>query len=401
MTVPHGLPVAETADRLKVGILIPRLTGGGAEFVALEWASYLRLRGHEAVIITTHGGSETSPGLPAVALTKGSFPARVLELRRHLRSADYDVLLALMPHWNVLALAATVWLPAAPPVVISGRSIVTALKINQSRMYQVERLLARLLYRRAAGYVAISHPVAAEAVSRYGIPLDRLWVVPNPATGKVPGGGPHALRGHDGPDGRQTVTLTVPARLVRVKRPEMAVETAAVLRDRYGVDAVVDYFGHGPEEELVQTTARRLAVDIRLRGWVTAWFDEAAADAIVLLPSIAEGFGNVLVEAAAVGIPSVTSSRALGVADAVVPQVTGMLALGSSAEDYAAAVIEAMTITPVVAPRWLTNFSPVASGDKLLAALRATVTASRGRTDGPTASTVGPPPVLHQEAIRH
>ena len=107
-----------------------------------------------------------------------------------------------------------------------------------------------------------------------------------------------------------------------------------------------------------------------------------------------------LVEAAAVGIPSVTSSRALGVADAVVPQVTGVLAMGSSAEDYAAAVIEAMTITPVVAPQWLTNFSPIASGDKLLAALRATVAANRG-AEGQFPPTIGPPPFVRREGIHH
>ncbi len=110
---------------------------------------------------------------------------------------------------------------------------------------------------------------------------------------------------------------------------------------------------------------------VRFRGWVTAWFDEAAADAVVLLPSVAEGFANVLVEAAAAGIPSVTSSRALGVADAIVPEVTGIFAMDSRPESFAAAVDRARQLTPVDAGAWFSRFAPEHSGTKLLEVISA------------------------------
>lgn len=359
----------ETAG-LSIAILVPRLSEGGAEFVAVEWARHLLDHGHRVQMITTHATPDDAAPLPTVALTASSFPTRVASLRSHLDDAGYDVLLALMPHWNVLALAATATLPHPPAVLISGRNVESTLRTVQGPMYRAELALSRALYRRASGYIAISHPVAAEAVSRYRLPISSVWVVPNPATGKIVAA---AVGSSTRTASRDSVTLTVPARLVRQKRPELAVETAALLRSDYGIDVRVEFFGTGPEQDAVLATARRLGVEVGLRGWVDRWFDAAAPDAVVLLTSLAEGFANVLVEAAAVGIPSVVSSRALGSADAVVPRLTGIMAMGDSAAAYAAAVVEAMPLTPVRAPGWLAGFSREASGRKLLEVIDAVV----------------------------
>jgi glycosyltransferase involved in cell wall biosynthesis len=390
--------VTDGGGPLRVAMVVPRLTGGGAEYVACEWAAYLRRLGHEVTLVTTHDADST----PAVAgvhqLTAASFPARVRQLRDHVSHSTYDVVVGLMPHWNLLVLMSVLGGgPGAPATVISGHNVERALRRVPGRRKSSESLLARLLYRRADAFIGVSHPVAAEAASEYGLDPEQLWVVPNPAAGKHPL--PQLDRGH-GPAHRRTVTLTVPARLVPQKCPGVAVETAAVLASRHGVTARVEYFGDGPEEEAVRALAERLGVDLTFRGWVTAWFDEAARDAVVLLPSAAEGFGNVLVEAAAAGIASVASSRALGVGDAVVPQVTGVLAMTGGPEDLAEAVVEAMGLTPVTATRWVQRFSPEESGRRLLRVLRA-VTSHRPRgADRPASldeelvdvvTTAGPP----------
>jgi glycosyltransferase involved in cell wall biosynthesis len=85
-----------------------------------------------------------------------------------------------------------------------------------------------------------------------------------------------------------------------------------------------------------------------------------------------EGLGNVLIEAAATGIPSVASSRALGVADAIVPGITGELALTDDPQAYADAVLRAAPLqlnSPVDLGAWLERFSPARSTGILLDAL--------------------------------
>ncbi len=359
-----------TSDRsLRVGLLLPSLSGGGAEFVAVQWAEHLARSGHHPTLITTHDTSATHPDVPVVALTATSFPARVRALRSHVAGAGYDVLMGLMPHWNLLVLLATRGLSGAPATVISGRNVEAPLRLIHPVSYRVELGLAQALYPRADAYVAISHPVAAEAAGTYRLHPDKVWVVPNPATGKDPARAA-AARAAAAPTDGSSVTLTIPARLVPQKRPTLAIETAALLRSRDGIDARVDFFGHGPLEEEVRSAAARLDVPVTFRGWVTSWFDEAEPDAVVLLTSSAEGFANVLVEAAAAGIPSVASSRALGVADAIVPHVTGEFAIGSEPADYADAVLRARGLAPVSAPAWLKRFSPAESGAALVHVLR-------------------------------
>jgi glycosyltransferase involved in cell wall biosynthesis len=69
-----------------------------------------------------------------------------------------------------------------------------------------------------------------------------------------------------------------------------------------------------------------------------------------------EGFGNVLVEAAYARIPSVAWSCALGVADAIVPGVTGELAISADPIDLADAVSSAVRIEGRIGD-WYTRFS--------------------------------------------
>lgn len=365
-----GLTGVAPGSRLRVGLVVPSTKGGGAEFVAMQWATFLRGQGHDVSVVTTHDPEDRPADVPVVRLAAPSFLNRALKLRRHARDERYDVLVGLMPHWNLLVLLSTLAWSGRPATVVSGRNVEAPLRRVHGLAYRAELALCRILYPRADAYVAISHPVAAEALGRYGLDPDRVWVVPNPATGKSPSSRPRRVGGTS-----RTVTLTVPARLVRQKRPELAVETAAALR-HHGIEASVEFFGRGPEQASVQEAADRLGVEVRFLGWVDSWFEQAADDAVVLLPSLAEGFGNVLVEAAAAGIPSVACSRALGVADAVVPHLTGVLTMTEEPADLAEGVLAAMPLDPRSATGWLGRFAPQESGERLLRVLLAVSTPS-------------------------
>jgi glycosyltransferase involved in cell wall biosynthesis len=92
-----------------------------------------------------------------------------------------------------------------------------------------------------------------------------------------------------------------------------------------------------------------------------------------MLPSAVEGFGNVLVEAAAKSIPVVVSSRALGVADACIPDVTAKLVTGDSPGDFADGLLFAGEMVLPDLKHWLdrfTNASAAVNFDRLLAALQ-------------------------------
>ena len=97
-------------------------------------------------------------------------------------------------------------------------------------------------------------------------------------------------------------------------------------------------------------------------------------------PHFDDGGAVVLVEAAAAGYPSVAISGALGVADAIVPGITGELALSADPADIADALLRAADLTLTGIDPWLRRFSIEASGADLERVLVTAV--ERGATRG-------------------
>jgi glycosyltransferase involved in cell wall biosynthesis len=230
--------------------------------------------------------------------------------------------------------------------------------------------LARRLYGRAAGALAISHAVGVELASNFRVSVDRIFVVPNPVTRST---------GRDDEPPQEVTRDSLHVAYVGRQAPEKRLSVfLAVLSDlaRRGIDVRGTIIGDGPMRRTTEQECMCLGLDVSFEGWKEPWWDAAADIDCIVLTSRVEGFGNVLVEAAAAGIPCVASSRAFGVADAIVPGVTGELAMTDSPSDYAAAVLRATSRTPGsshILRRWLDFFSVEHSTTCLVAALDVTI----------------------------
>lgn len=354
---------------MKVLVLSAALHGGGAEYVARTWAGGLAERGHQVTIATTGrtAPAEVAGGAKHVSVAGGNFVDTVRRVRALIRANRIDVVLSLQTFPNLVAISATMTLPRVtrPRVFVSERNLVSLGMPGAGVSHRAKIHLARSLYRKADGVIAISHPVAAELVSWFGVRGGKCVVVPNPATAKVP----HASRRQMQPiDASSELTIVMPARQVSQKQPWLAIKAARVLMDR-GLRVQVVSYGAGPLSAETDALAADLGVNYRAAGWVENWCAELPHNSVVVLSSLREGFGNVLVECAAVGVPSVALSSALGVADAILPGVTGALALTDDPEDIADAVERCQTIQPLDVSPWLDRFGLPNSLDSLEAVL--------------------------------
>ena len=104
-------------------------------------------------------------------------------------------------------------------------------------------------------------------------------------------------------------------------------------------------------------------------GGSTAGSKRSPAGSVVLLPSLAEGFGNVLVEAAAAGLRSVVLHGVQVRLTRSFPGITGELVTGESAEQYASAVLAVPDEPLNHVEAWLRRFSFQNSGATLRAEL--------------------------------
>lgn len=354
-------------SRLHVAVVVTSLHGGGAEWVGRSWMKHLLARGHRVTTVVTARriGEEFLPdGARVVPLGDlAGHPGKVRALRRLLLDEQPDVLLGLQAYPNLLLLAAAASVPRhrRPATIVSERNLVSLGLPGSPVEHRVKTAIARRSYRRADHVIAISHPVAGELLSGFGVPGDRCTVVPNPAASKAVGPPPPRRRADD-----LDVEVCLANRMVVQKRPLLAVDVVAELARR-GLSVRLTIFGTGPLLEETLARAARYGVDVDHRGWAELWFEDVTDKAVFLLPSDREGFGNVLVEAAMAGIPSVASSGALGVADALVPGITGDLAIDASPGGMADAVQRAarITIDPSAISGWLERFSLESSGAAL------------------------------------
>ena len=208
-------------------------------------------------------------------------------------------------------------------------------------MAQAGRILegpvARLAYRRQA-CVAVSPSTVAAMRDRLRWTGD-IYLVPNGAP--VPGPGP------PGPGAAEQLadpgrgSLVWVGRLVAHKRAELIVAVAERLR---GSGVTIDVVGRGPAAQSLagRVAARGLGGVIRLRGFLP----EADKDSVVagsllhLNTSLGEGWGLCVLEAAALGVPTVAFDVD-GLRDAVRDGETGWLVRdGELLEDVTARALK-------------------------------------------------------------
>ena len=290
--------------------------GGGSEVYVEEVARRLAARGHDVTIVCAR--HEHAPADEVVA--------GVRLLRVGGRLTVYPRALAWLARNRVDVVVDVInGLPVGTPLV-RRRGVVGLVHHLHQRQWQiiypgpagrlgwwVESRLTPRLYR------GVPHLTVSDASRRdlAGLGVGDVTVARN---GLVPTTGPRRRS----PEPR----LCVLARLVPHKQIEHAVAVAVALQDEFpGVH--LDVVGDGWwRDQLEQEVARLDAAGIvTFHGHVDApTRDRLLAGAwVMLLPSVKEGWGLAVMEAAAQGTPTVAYREAGGVTESVVDGATGRL----------------------------------------------------------------------------
>ena len=294
----------------RVLLFVTDLEIGGTPTVVRELARRLPGDGFEVDVACLAGVGPTGrtierDGGEVVGFGCGvrQLPTAVRRLRRLVRDGRYDVVLSLLVHANVVAALAR-----RPRDGVGGVRWWQSIQTTQPRPrwhWHAQRWAARS----AEGIVVPSSSVAAAAAQRSGVAMQRTHILANGIDADdivaVPrtrtGGGP--------------LRVVFLGRLDPVKRVPMLIEA---VRDTPGV--TLDVYGDGPERPRLEAMA---GDRVRLHG--TTPRDTALADAdLLVLPSEAEGFGLVLIEAMAAGV-SVAGADAPGIRDVIRGGETGLL----------------------------------------------------------------------------
>jgi glycosyltransferase involved in cell wall biosynthesis len=221
--------------------------------------------------------------------------------------------------WLTVPAAAECSRRTGAPVIFHVHSLELERSGSRNGIYQIERAAMRM----AARIVTVGHGTAECCRREYRADLDKLRVVPNRT--------PRDARAESVETVEPEKRVIGIARLVAQKGPLDFVATAAeVLREVPGVRFVV--IGEGEERAAMEAaaTGRGIREHFDFRGFLERgpMMAELARAAVLCLPSHAEPFGLVALEAAALGVPAVVteccgvravlpSAAVVGVADPV------------------------------------------------------------------------------------
>lgn len=310
--------------------------GGGSEVYLETIARGLADRGHDVTIMcAAHDQAPPSQVIDGVSFRRQGGKLSVYhQARRALRRAEFaDVDVVVDTHNGIPFLSP--WATRAPVVVLvhhvhREQWPVVYDPLRARIGWWVESRLAPRVYRKC-NYITVSEASRTE-LTQLGIAKARIALVPNGTSEAIqtlaqPAPNPH---------------LVVLGRLVPHKRVEHAINTVARLQatfpnltltivgdgwwrpqltayaEEMGVADRVVFTGHVSEERKQQELAR-------------AW--------LLALPSLKEGWGLVVMEAAALGVPTVAYRTAGGVCEAVRDNETGLL-VDDNPEDFSTAIAD-------------------------------------------------------------
>ncbi|HTW93478.1 MAG TPA: glycosyltransferase family 4 protein [Tepidisphaeraceae bacterium] len=309
----------------KILILITDLHIGGTPTVVRE----LAIRLHAPPDVQIHvaclspagpvAGQISRAGIPVTALgarTAGDFRA-IWRLRRLIRQERFDTLFSFLIHANAAAAVAAVGLD-----VRQFQSIQ-----HPWPMPRWHWKLQRRISRQAERIIVPSPSVAAAARKLAGIAAEKIVIIRNAVDVAAFAGVPH----HPNSPPRAVFI----GRLDPIKRIGDLLGAMTILNGAVHLDI----YGDGSERNKIveEIEWRKVGEWVKLRGAVDDPRTALAEAALLVLPSQAEGFGLVLIEAMAAGVP-VVASDVPGIRDVVTNGQTGLLIPVASPTALAAAI---------------------------------------------------------------
>jgi glycosyltransferase involved in cell wall biosynthesis len=294
--------------------LIPHLGGGGAERVTANLVCGLpkeRFRVHLGLITETSAGAEELPAHVTVhCLGATRVRAAVWPLLRLVWQLKPDLIFSNMFHLNFLVLLLRPLFPRRTRCIIRQNGMIAP----TTETGDFARTLYRLLYPRADKVVCQSEAMAQEMRVLLGT-AHNLSILPNPVLlqSTQPGTNQQSqwrgsVSNSSGPN------LLAMGRLTHEKGFDILLPAFQQVLQSFP-QAELTILGRGPEEATLKSISRNLgiATHVHFAGYVAdphAWLAGASA---FVLSSRHEAMSNALLEAAAAGLPIVTTPALGGI----------------------------------------------------------------------------------------
>jgi len=300
----------------RVFLYLPHLRTGGGEISMLRLAEGLSERGLEVELVVHEAASRELPlprGVTLIDLQAQGTAQAVRKLAQRIRKRQPRYVISAFPHTNVATVTAVKMARSGAMSIVTEHAPLThQIRQQNNWRYRVLPWLVRSAYRRADAVVAVSSGVRDDLKPIVGRKV-RIHTIHNPVL----------------PDNYEQAALKEPQHPWLMDPQLQVVMSLCRLSDEKDLGTLVKAFerlrdshpqarllmvGDGPQREALQAQidAAGLSGVAALPGRTDeplSWLSRAA---VFVLSSRFEGYGNVLVEALAVGTPVVATDCPVG-----------------------------------------------------------------------------------------
>jgi len=313
----------------RILLLVTDLNIGGTPTVvrelAIRVAPHARAAGGDLLVASLAPRGPVSDQIDAAGITTHALDARgprdarvVARLHRLMMRERIDTVFSFLVHANAAAAAASLF----------ARNVRFIQSIQTTQPEPKWHWKVQKLAGRAAEKIVVPSPSVATVAEEWcDVGKWKIVVIPNAID-------PTEFDGLEAPSEEGEFPVGFLGRLDSIKRvPDLVRAMRDVPR------AHLHIFGEGPERPEIERNAIQLGLTPRvtLHGAVQRPQQALSKMRLLVLPSAAEGFGLVLIEAMAAGIP-VVATDVPGIKDVVKDGVTGLLVPPAQPQKLAAAI---------------------------------------------------------------
>ncbi len=302
----------------KIAIFLTALDGGGAERVILNLATGFTDLGIEVdlLLVKAEGAyiSQIPPKVRLIDFQQKRLLNSIFCLVDYLKKEQPNALLTALDT-NVIAAWVRRWSRVSTQTIVTvHNNLSLESKYGDSIKRKLTARFARWFYPWADSIVAVSKGVAKDLIE-IGLPKEKIQVIYNPIVDSKLIAKLQEPLDHPWFKAEQPPVILGVGRLTKQKDFATLLKAFSIVRRKMPARLMI--LGEGEERLSLESLIKELNLefDVSLIGFVDNPYKYMSKASLLVLSSVWEGFGNVLVEAMAAGIPVLSTNCPSGPAE--------------------------------------------------------------------------------------
>lgn len=271
----------------------------------------------------------------------GNFIRKIVRLAVVIKKTHPDIVFSLLTSTNITVILAKV-LSRVRCKMIASEQTHPSVNLNNEPYGGITRYLMKHTYPKADRIVAVSEGIKKDLIEAFSLPQEKIEVIYNPIDIIEAEMLSHEPVYH--PWFFENVPIVVAVgRLTKQKGYPHLMQAFSAVRQSSPCRLVI--IGKGEDEGNLARMVKALGIegDVQFLGFQENPFKYMARSSVFVLSSLYEGFGNVIVEAMALGLPVISTDCPSGPSEIIEDRKNGLLVPVKDEKALAQAMVDVLS----------------------------------------------------------